>query len=69
MTIERWVRTIAGFFIIVSLIAYNLSAPTVHIFTEANWLWFTLFVGINLFQSGLTGWCLLSNILKRLGVA
>ena len=34
-----------------------------------NWLWFTAFVGANLFQSSLTGWCLMEDILSKLGVA
>ncbi|RME30773.1 DUF2892 domain-containing protein [Candidatus Woesearchaeota archaeon] len=29
------------------------------------WLLFTLFIGVNMFQSGLTGWCLLEDILKK----
>ena len=33
-----------------------------------NWLWFTAFVGANLFQSSLTQWCLMENILVKLGV-
>jgi hypothetical protein len=32
------------------------------------WLFFTLFVGVNLFQSALTRWCLMEDILKKLGV-
>jgi hypothetical protein len=33
-----------------------------------NWLWFTAFVGANLFQSALTRWCLMEDILAKLGV-
>jgi len=33
-----------------------------------NWLWFTLFVGVNLFQSGLTRFCPLDLVLKMFGV-
>jgi hypothetical protein len=32
------------------------------------WLWFTAFVGANLFQSALTGWCLMDDILRKVGV-
>jgi hypothetical protein len=32
------------------------------------WLYFTAFVGINLLQSGFTGWCLMENILRKLGI-
>ncbi len=38
-------------------------------FVSPYWLWFTAFVGANLFQSALTRWCLMENILRRLGVA
>ncbi|WP_343034273.1 DUF2892 domain-containing protein [Fulvivirga lutimaris] len=33
-----------------------------------NWLWFTAFVGANLLQSSFTKWCLMSDILAKLGV-
>ena len=61
MTLERWIRLIAGTFIIVSLI---LSQVHSH-----YWLLFTAFVGLNLFQSALTRWCLMEDILAKLGVA
>jgi hypothetical protein len=34
-----------------------------------NWLWFTAFVGANLFQSSLTRWCLMEDILHKIGIA
>jgi hypothetical protein len=34
-----------------------------------NWLWFTAFVGANLFQSALTRWCLMEDILCKVGIA
>ncbi|MDD5725632.1 MAG: DUF2892 domain-containing protein, partial [Candidatus Omnitrophica bacterium] len=46
---ERVLRGIAGFFILVSLVlAY---------YFNRNWLWFTAFVGLNLLQSAFSGWC------------
>ena len=66
MTTERTIRIIAGSFIMLSVILaaiYNgaeLAKPT--------WLWFTLFVGANLFQSGFTRWCLMEQILKKAGM-
>ncbi len=60
MSIERWIRLIAGSFIIVSL--------ALSYFHSRMWLWFTLFVGVNLFQSALTRWCLMEDILRKLGV-
>jgi hypothetical protein len=61
MTIERWIRFIAGAFVLISLALAHWVSP--------NWLWFTAFVGANLFQSSLTGWCLMEDILVKLGVA
>jgi len=54
------VRVVAGAFILASLALAHYVSP--------NWLWFTAFVGANLFQSGLTNWCLMANILKKLGL-
>ena len=65
MTIERYVRLFAGSF---GLISLALGAPASPVFVSANWLWFTAFVGANLFQSSLTGFCPLVNILKAVGV-
>lgn len=65
MNINRTVRTVAGTFVLISLL---LGAPASPLFHSAYWLWFTVFVGANLFQSGLTGWCLMDKILKKLGV-
>ncbi|OGC02013.1 MAG: rhodanese, partial [candidate division NC10 bacterium RIFCSPLOWO2_12_FULL_66_18] len=51
MTLERWIRLIAGTFILVSL-----ALSEIH---SRYWLLFTAFVGLNLFQSALTRWCLM----------
>ena len=57
---ERTLRGVAGFFIILSLLlAY---------YVNPNWLWFTAFVGINLFQSAFTNWCLMMWILGKFGI-
>ncbi len=60
MTLERWIRLIAGTFILVSLALSQLHSP--------YWLLFTAFVGANLFQSALTRWCLMQDFLRKLGV-
>ena len=60
MTINRILRLEAGAFILISLALAHFVSP--------NWLWFTAFVGLNLFQSGLTNWCPMMTILKKLGV-
>lgn len=61
MTMESYIRAIAGTIVLVSLLlAY---------FVSSYWLWLTAFVGVNLFQSAFTGWCLMENILAALGIA
>jgi DUF2892 family protein len=60
MSLERWIRLIAGTFVIASVVL-----SYVH---SRYWLLFTLFVGLNLFQSALTRWCLMEDILRKLGV-
>jgi len=64
MTTHRLVRIFAGFFVLLSL---ALGADASPIFVNKNWLWFTAFVGANLFQSGFTKFCPLETILKKLG--
>lgn len=65
MNTNRLVRIFAGAFVMISL---ALGVPGSPLFVSQNWLWFTLFVGANLFQSGITRWCLLEKILLKLGV-
>jgi hypothetical protein len=65
MTTWQLTRVIAGSFILLSL---ALGVPGSPIFHSSYWLWFTVFVGINLLQSGLTKWCLMERILRRLGL-
>ncbi len=64
MAINRIVRIVAGFFVLLSL---GLGVSGSPIFVSANFLWFTAFVGANLFQSGFTNLCPLVTILKKLG--
>jgi hypothetical protein len=66
MTSWQTVRIFAGCFILISL---ALGAPGSPLFVNANWLWFTAFVGANLLQSGFTRWCPLEIVMRRLGVA
>ena len=65
MTTERLVRMFAGFFVLLSV---SLGAPGSPIFVGTGWLWFTAFVGANLFQSSLTGFCPAEIVLRKLGV-
>ena len=60
MTLEKSLRGIAGFFILISLmLAY---------FVSPKWLLFTGFVGLSLFQSAFTNWCPMMWILRKFGV-
>ena len=65
MTVERWIRVIAGTFILLSV---ALGAPGSPLFVSPWWLAFTAFVGLNLFQFGFTNFCPLGIILRKLGV-
>ena len=65
MTSWQLVRVIAGTFILLSL---ALGVPGSPVFHHVNWLWFTAFVGVNLLQSGVTKWCMLESILRKLGL-
>lgn len=60
MTVERALRLIAGFFVALSVL--------LGMYVNVNFLWFTLFVGLNLLQSGFTNWCPMMAILRRSGL-
>ena len=64
MNTNRLIRIFAGAFVLISLALGVQGSPLFH---SANWLWFTAFVGANLFQSGFTGFCPLEKILLKLG--
>jgi hypothetical protein len=66
MTVERLVRIIAGFFIMLSLALAHASGSVD--LSHISWLWFTAFVGFNLFQSGFTRFCPMDMMLKKAGV-
>ena len=61
MTMERYIRLIAGSFVLISLVLGWFWTPYAYLFTA--------FVGVNLVQSSFTGWCLMENILEVSGVA
>lgn len=65
MTVERYIRVIAGLFIMTSLALGVEASP---LFVSPWFLAFTAFVGLNLFQFGLTNFCPMAIILKKLGV-
>ena len=57
---ERTLRGIAGAVILLTLALAHYVHP--------GWLWVTAFVGLNLFQSAFTNWCLMMTILKKFGL-
>ena len=65
MTVNRFIRIFAGFMVMLSL---GLGVQGSPIFVNQNFLWLTLFVGANLFQSGFTQLCPLATIQRKLGM-
>ena len=59
MCVERALRVIGGGFVIASVLA--------GMYVSHYFLWFTLFVGANLFQSGFTNWCPMMSFLRWMG--
>ena len=60
MTVERYLRMIAGFFVMMSVALGYCVHPA--------WFLFTAFVGLNLFQSAFSGWCPMMTFLRKVGV-
>ena len=60
MTVERWLRLIAGGVVLASI---GLAMRV-----DPRFYWLTAFVGANLFQSAFTNWCPMMTVLRRLGV-
>jgi len=60
MKLESAIRILAGTMVLGSLALAHWVHP--------NWIWLTVFVAVNLFQSGITGFCPAENILRKLGV-
>jgi hypothetical protein len=65
MTVNDAIHALAGTFILLSL---ALGAEASPLFLSKYWLWFTAFVGANLFQYGFSKFCPLGSILKQFGV-
>ena len=64
-TTDRAIRIMAGAFILISLALGVDGSP---LFVSKNFLWFTAFVGANLFQSGITRFCPAESIMVKLGM-
>jgi Inner membrane protein YgaP-like, transmembrane domain len=60
MKLNAWLRMIAGFFVMLSLLLGYTVSPWFYLFTA--------FVGLNLFQSAFTCWCPMMAILRHAGV-
>lgn len=61
MTVDRYLRMIAGAFVVGSLALGYL--------VDSRWFLFTAFVGLNLFQSAFTNWCPMMTFLRKLGAS
>jgi len=60
MTVDRYLRLFGGLFVLASVM--------LGVFVHPGFFWLTAFVGLNLFQSGLTNWCPMMSILRAIGV-
>lgn len=60
MDLNRWLRLIAGAFVLVTVLLGH--------FVNEWWYVFTAFVGLNLLQSAFTNWCPMMAFLRKLGV-
>lgn len=58
--LNKYFRIIVGLMVLLSVLLTQL--------VHQNWMWFTVFIGVNLLQSAFTKWCLLETILVKLGV-
>ena len=58
MNVERYLRLIAGALVLLSLALGHWVSP--------YWYLFTAFVGLNLLQSGITNWCQMMTLLRKL---
>ena len=61
MNMHYMIRGIAGMFVLLSL--------ALGYWVNPYFLLFTAFVGLNLLQSSITRWCLMEDILAKVGVA
>lgn len=58
--LNTYFRTIVGTMVLLSVVLTQ--------YVHENWMWFTVFIGVNLIQSAFTKWCLLETILMKLGL-
>ncbi|SHI54520.1 YgaP family membrane protein [Algibacter luteus] len=55
--LNTYFRVIVGFMVLLSVV--------LTVFVHPNWIWFTVFIGVNMMQSAFTKWCLLETILTK----
>ena len=60
MSLERAVAAFAGFMVLLSVV--------LTVFVHPNFVWFTVFVGANLFQQSFTGFCPAAIVMQKLGI-
>ncbi|MEW6681420.1 MAG: DUF2892 domain-containing protein [Nitrospirota bacterium] len=60
LDINAWLRAIAG-----TVVLASVGLSVVH---DPRWLWLTAFVGLNLLQSSVSGWCPMMAVLRKAGV-
>ena len=58
--LNTYFRVIVGVMVLLSVV--------LSVYVSPKWMWFTVFIGVNLIQSAFTKWCLLETILKKLGI-
>ena len=58
--LNKYFRVIVGVMVLLSVV--------LSVYVSPKWMWFTVFIGVNLIQSAFTKWCLLETILMKLGV-
>lgn len=59
-SMDAKIRLIAGVFVLASAVLATWVSPW--------WLFFTAFIGVNLVQSSLSGWCLMEDVLRWAGI-
>lgn len=60
MSLDRAVMMFAGFMVLLSVV--------LTVFVHPLWVWFTVFIGFNLIQSSITGFCPAATVMKKLGI-
>ncbi len=58
--LNTYFRIIVGTMVLLSVV--------LTVYVNPNWMWFTVFIGVNLLQSAFTKWCLLETLLMKAGL-